>query len=85
MAHKFGDCSCKSGNRIPPVPSLTSQYKSIINDHPINFTSDKLFGLADKSHSGLDGDTTVGRERNHKSAVILIIQGTSFLGLITNT
>lgn len=49
MAHKFGDCSCKSGDRIPPVPSVASQYKSIINDHPINFAGDKIFGLADMS------------------------------------
>jgi len=67
MAHKFGDCSYKSGIRIPQVPSVTSQYKSIINDHPNNFASDKLFGLADISHCGLNGYTTVGRERNHIS------------------
>jgi hypothetical protein len=85
MAHKFGDCSCKSHNRIPPVPSVTSQYKSTINDHPIIFASDKLFGLADTSPSGLDGYTTVSRERKHTRAVILTIQGPYFRGIITNT
>jgi hypothetical protein len=84
MAHKFGDCSCKSDNRIPPDPSVTSKYKSIINDLPINFASDKPFGLSDTSQRGLDGYTTVGSERHQTSSVILTIQRNSFRALIPN-
>jgi hypothetical protein len=47
----------------------------------ITFTSDKRFNLLERDCNGLEGNTTAVRNGEVSSAVLVIINGTSFGGL----